>query len=57
MFAVPAHIVSFSQRIVSPWKKNITLPCQKVGIPVPKLTWRLKNKSIKSSDRFEVDHL
>ncbi|XKL59015.1 hypothetical protein PGB90_000031 [Kerria lacca] len=45
---VPARIVSFSQRIVTPWKKNITLLCRKVGIPPPKLVWKLMNKVLKS---------
>lgn len=51
---VPARISSFSQKIVTPWKKNITLPCQRVGVPEPKLTWKQKTRNIVSTDRILV---
>ncbi|XP_065214717.1 cell adhesion molecule Dscam1 isoform X2 [Planococcus citri] len=52
---VSARILSFSQQIITPWKKNITLPCQKVGNPVPKLVWKLRGKVFKSGERFEIN--
>lgn len=37
---VPARIISFSRTIVSPWKKDLSLPCRKVGVPAPVTIWR-----------------
>jgi hypothetical protein len=51
---VPARIVSFSREIVTPWKKDITLPCRKVGIPVPQAVWRLQDRIMETNGRKEV---
>ncbi|XP_039275247.1 Down syndrome cell adhesion molecule-like protein Dscam2, partial [Nilaparvata lugens] len=50
---VPARITSFSQRILTPWKRNISLLCRKVGSPTPNLVWKLHNKTIQSNGRHE----
>ncbi|XP_066905374.1 cell adhesion molecule Dscam1, partial [Halyomorpha halys] len=48
-------IMSFSQHIVTPWKQNLTLPCQTVGIPPPKISWDFEGIQIEAkSNRFEV---
>lgn len=52
--AVPARIVSFSREIVTPWKKDITLPCIKVGIPVPQAIWRLQDRIMETNGRKQV---
>jgi hypothetical protein len=52
--AVPARSVSFRRKIVTPWKKDITLPCRKVGIPVPQAVWRLQDRIMESNGRKEV---
>jgi hypothetical protein len=51
---VPARIVSFSREIVTPWKKDITLPCRKVGIPVPQAVWRLQDRIMETNGRKQV---
>jgi hypothetical protein len=52
--AVPAKIISFSREIVIPWKKDIMLPCRKVGIPVPKIVWHLKDRIMETNGRKQV---
>lgn len=37
---VPARIVSFGRVIHTPWKENLSLPCKKVGLPVPSILWQ-----------------
>lgn len=56
-FSVPARIMSFSRDIITPWKQNLTLPCRKVGAPVPMTTWRMRNKPIEKTNRRQVGEL
>jgi hypothetical protein len=51
---VPARIVSFSREIITPWKKDISLPCKKVGIPIPQAVWRLQDRIMETDGRKEV---
>ena len=47
--------MSFSQQFVTPWKQNVTLPCQTVGIPSSRIIWSYEGKRIESkSNRLEV---
>ncbi|XP_036340383.1 Down syndrome cell adhesion molecule-like protein Dscam2, partial [Rhagoletis pomonella] len=48
---VPARIVSFSQRIISPWKEHIELPCRKVGSPAPVTIWRQDGHNMDTNAR------
>ncbi|PSN42210.1 hypothetical protein C0J52_11247 [Blattella germanica] len=52
---VPARIVSFSRKIVTPWKKDITLSCRKVGMPVPQAVWRLQDKVLETNGRKQTE--
>ncbi|XP_055380718.1 cell adhesion molecule Dscam2 isoform X2 [Condylostylus longicornis] len=51
---VPARIVSFSQTVVTPWKENLMLPCQKVGAPAPVTIWRQDGHAMETSTRKTI---
>lgn len=51
---VPARIVSFSQRIVTPWKEHLELPCRKVGAPAPVTIWRQDGHNMETSARKTI---
>lgn len=51
---VPARIISFSKTIVSPWKKNLLLPCRKVGSPAPVTIWRQDGHPMETSARKSI---
>uniref|UniRef100_A0A1B0GF88 Down syndrome cell adhesion molecule-like protein Dscam2 n=1 Tax=Glossina morsitans morsitans TaxID=37546 RepID=A0A1B0GF88_GLOMM len=51
---VPARIVSFSQRIITPWKENLELPCRKVGSPAPVTIWRQDGHNMETSTRKTI---
>ncbi|XP_041984481.1 Down syndrome cell adhesion molecule-like protein Dscam2 isoform X2 [Aricia agestis] len=51
---VPARITSFSRSIVTPWKENISLACNKVGIPTPSTTWSMNGALLESTLRKNV---
>ncbi|XP_073953751.1 Down syndrome cell adhesion molecule 4 isoform X2 [Choristoneura fumiferana] len=52
--SVPARITSFSRSIVTPWKENISLSCNKVGIPTPTTTWSMNGATLESTLRKNV---
>ncbi|GAB6027127.1 Down syndrome cell adhesion molecule-like protein 1, partial [Chamberlinius hualienensis] len=54
---VPAKVVSFEDKIISPWKSDTDLPCHSVGIPEPTKKWLLKGKMIDpfSQDKITAD--
>ncbi|XP_063540746.1 cell adhesion molecule Dscam2 [Cydia strobilella] len=52
--SVPARITSFSRSIVTPWKENISLSCNKVGSPNPSTTWSMNGASLESTLRKNV---
>ncbi|XP_069361354.1 cell adhesion molecule Dscam1 isoform X3 [Maniola hyperantus] len=52
--SVPARITSFSRSIVTPWKENISLACNKVGIPTPSTTWSMNGALLESTLRKNV---
>ncbi|CAG9795734.1 unnamed protein product [Diatraea saccharalis] len=52
--SVPARITSFSRSIVTPWKENISLSCNKVGIPTPSTTWSMNGATLESTLRKNV---
>nr|XP_049701279.1 Down syndrome cell adhesion molecule-like protein Dscam2 isoform X20 [Helicoverpa armigera] len=52
--SVPARITSFSRSIVTPWKENISLPCNKVGVPTPSTTWSMNGATLESTLRKNV---
>ncbi|CAH4030501.1 unnamed protein product [Pieris brassicae] len=52
--SVPARITSFSRSIVTPWKENISLSCNKVGIPTPSTTWSMNGAILESTLRKNV---
>ncbi|XP_050541670.1 cell adhesion molecule Dscam2 isoform X2 [Daktulosphaira vitifoliae] len=52
---VPAKIVSFSQYIVTRWKKNVTLNCKRVGIPLPQPIWTKAGRSVNSNGRYQIN--
>ncbi|XP_073994587.1 Down syndrome cell adhesion molecule 4 isoform X2 [Rhodnius prolixus] len=47
---IGAKIVSFSREIVTPWKQNLTLLCRYVGIPVPKLDWKVGGNTLSATN-------
>ncbi|XP_058987901.1 cell adhesion molecule Dscam2 [Musca domestica] len=51
---VPARIVSFSQRVVTPWKENLELTCRKVGSPAPVTIWRLDGHNLETNARKTI---
>ncbi|KAG8222804.1 hypothetical protein J437_LFUL005010, partial [Ladona fulva] len=52
---VPARIVSFSRSLVTPWKQDLTLPCRRVGVPLPQAVWKLHGKVLEpASGRKQV---
>lgn len=51
---IPAQIVSFSQTLVTRWKRNVTLSCKRVGMPYPQPVWTKGGRSIVSSGRYQV---
>ncbi|KAJ0174157.1 hypothetical protein K1T71_010303 [Dendrolimus kikuchii] len=52
--SVPARITSFSRSIVTPWKENISLPCNKVGVPTPATTWSMNSVGLEFTLRKNV---
>ncbi|XP_037873453.1 cell adhesion molecule Dscam2 isoform X2 [Bombyx mori] len=52
--SVPARITSFSRNIVTPWKENISLSCNKVGVPAPATTWTMNGVGLESTLRKNV---
>ncbi|XP_063366960.1 cell adhesion molecule Dscam2 [Cydia amplana] len=52
--SVPARITSFSRSIVTPWKENISLSCNKVGSPNPSTTWSMNGATLESTLRKNV---
>ncbi|XP_068620593.1 cell adhesion molecule Dscam1 [Battus philenor] len=52
--SVPARITSFSRSIVTPWKENISLSCNKVGVPSPSTTWSMNGAVLESTLRKNV---
>ncbi|XP_052755769.1 cell adhesion molecule Dscam2 isoform X4 [Galleria mellonella] len=52
--SVPARITSFSRSIVTPWKENISLSCNKVGVPTPTTTWSMNGATLESTLRKNV---
>ncbi|CAG9123879.1 unnamed protein product [Plutella xylostella] len=52
--SVPARITSFSRSIVTPWKENISLSCNKVGVPTPSTMWSMNGASLESTLRKNV---
>lgn len=51
---VPARIVSFSRRIVTPWKENLQLACRKVGTPPPVTIWRQDGQAMDTNTRKSI---
>lgn len=51
---VPARIISFSRSIESPWKENLILPCQKVGLPSPITIWRQEAQAMETNARRTI---
>lgn len=51
---MPARITSFSRSIVTPWKENISLSCNKVGVPTPSTTWSMNGATLESTLRKNV---
>lgn len=51
---VPARIISFSRSIESPWKENLVLPCQKVGVPSPVTIWRQEGQAMETNSRKTI---
>lgn len=51
---VPARIVSFSQRVITPWKENLELTCRKVGSPAPVTIWRLDGHNLETNARKTI---
>lgn len=51
---VPARVVSFSRRIISPWKENLQLPCRKVGMPQPVTVWRQDGQPLETNSRKSI---
>lgn len=51
---VPARIVSFSRRLVTPWKEHLYLPCRKVGVPPPVTIWRQDGQPLETSARKTI---
>ncbi|XP_071455064.1 cell adhesion molecule Dscam1, partial [Hetaerina americana] len=52
---VPARIVSFSRSLVTPWKQDLSLPCRRVGVPLPQAVWKLQGKVLEpTSGRKQV---
>ncbi|XP_074653669.1 cell adhesion molecule Dscam1-like [Tubulanus polymorphus] len=51
---VAARISSFSSIVMSPWRETVTLPCQAVGEPLPKIKWKVRGKMIRNGKRFHV---
>ncbi|XP_026321143.1 Down syndrome cell adhesion molecule-like protein Dscam2 isoform X3 [Hyposmocoma kahamanoa] len=52
--SVPARITSFSRSIVTPWKENISLSCNKVGVPTPSTMWSMNGAALESTLRKNV---
>jgi Down syndrome cell adhesion molecule len=49
--SVPASIISFGQLITVPWKVEVKLPCQVVGIPRPSIEWKKGDMKIQKEHR------
>ncbi|XP_063830982.1 cell adhesion molecule Dscam2 [Ostrinia nubilalis] len=54
--SVPARITSFSRSIVTPWKENISLSCNKVGVPTPSTIWSMNGATLESTLRKNVSN-
>ncbi|XP_059481325.1 cell adhesion molecule Dscam2-like isoform X4 [Neocloeon triangulifer] len=52
--SVPAAIVSFGQAITVPWKVDVKLPCQVIGIPRPSVDWKKGDMKIQKEHRVTV---
>ncbi|XP_065347787.1 cell adhesion molecule Dscam2-like isoform X4 [Cloeon dipterum] len=51
---VPAAIVSFGQTITVPWKVEVKLPCQVVGVPRASVEWKKGDVKIQKEHRVMV---
>ncbi|GBP58806.1 Down syndrome cell adhesion molecule-like protein Dscam2 [Eumeta japonica] len=52
--SVPARITSFSRNIITPWKENISLTCNKVGFPTPTTVWNMNGAALEPTLRKNV---
>ncbi|XP_017771587.1 PREDICTED: Down syndrome cell adhesion molecule-like protein Dscam2 [Nicrophorus vespilloides] len=48
---VPARIASFGRDVISAWKQDITLPCKRVGSPLPTPVWRWNDQALEVGGR------
>lgn len=49
--SVPAKIASFGREIITAWKKEIHLPCKRVGQPFPKPIWKQNDQPLEIGTR------
>lgn len=52
---VPAKIASFGREIVSAWKQDVTLPCKRVGSPLPKAVWKINDQPLEITGRRKLN--
>lgn len=51
---VPARIIPFDEKVIIPWKSDITLSCKAVGTPVLERKWYHKDEIIQTSSRLYI---
>lgn len=52
--SVPAKVASFGRKIVSAWKRDVQLPCWRVGVPLPQPVWKTDDQPVEVGGRRTV---
>ncbi|GAB6032244.1 Down syndrome cell adhesion molecule-like protein 1 [Chamberlinius hualienensis] len=53
---VAAKVVSFDEKVTTPWKSDISLPCQAVGLPEPRRKWMLNGQSLERNAKAKISN-
>lgn len=51
---VPAKIASFGGNIITAWKQDVSLPCRRVGVPLPVPIWRINDLPLEIGGRRSI---
>uniref|UniRef100_T1JAD1 Down syndrome cell adhesion molecule-like protein Dscam2 n=1 Tax=Strigamia maritima TaxID=126957 RepID=T1JAD1_STRMM len=51
---VAAKISSFGTTVVTPWKEEVVMECDAVGIPPPTRVWNVGGQALPQHDRYEI---
>ncbi|KAF4524305.1 hypothetical protein B566_EDAN005361 [Ephemera danica] len=43
------------EELVTAWKQDLSLPCKRVGVPVPQSAWRLRGRTLETGGRKQIN--